>query len=79
MVINIRVQYNGGILPDIILLTLSEWIAYTEQGENHETTMTLDGVSYSAIIQYCRVMLSRHSRTLLLSVFSRASTEYFCL
>ena len=46
--------------------------------------MILDGVSYSAFTQYCRVILSRYSRTLLLSVFSRASTvwpstEYFCL
>ena len=41
--------------------------------------MILDGVSYSAFIQYCRVILSRYSRTLLLLVFSRASTEYFCL
>ena len=41
--------------------------------------MIRDGVSYSAFIQYCRVILSRYSRTLLLPVFSRASTEYFCL
>ena len=31
--------------------------------------MILDGVSYFAFIQYCRVILSRYSRTLLLSVF----------
>ena len=41
--------------------------------------MILDGVSYTAFIQYCGVILSRYSRTLLLSVFSRASTDYFCL
>ena len=41
--------------------------------------MILDGVSYSAFIQYCRVILSRYGRTLVLPVFSRASTEYFCL
>ena len=41
--------------------------------------MILDGVSYSAFIQYCGVVLSRYSRTLLLSVFPRSSTEYFCL
>ena len=41
--------------------------------------MVLDGISYSAFIQYCRIILSRYSRTLLLSVFFRASTEYFYL
>ena len=27
---------------------ISEWIAYIELGENHGTTLILDGVSYSA-------------------------------
>ena len=38
---------------------LSVGIAYIEQGENHGTTMILDGVSYSAFIHLCRVILSR--------------------
>ena len=36
---------------------VSRYIAYTEQGENIPTI--LDGVSYSAFIQLCRVILSR--------------------
>ena len=32
---------------------------YIKQGENHGTTMILDGVSYSAFIHLCRVILSR--------------------
>ena len=53
--------------------------SYTEQGENHGATIIIDEVSYSTFLQYCRVILSRYSRTLLLAVFSRAITEYFCL
>ena len=37
---------------------VSNWIAYTEQGENHGTLMILGGASYSAFIQLCRVILS---------------------
>ena len=33
--------------------------AYIEQGEIHGTTMILDGVSYSASIPLCSVILSR--------------------
>ena len=38
---------------------ISKWIAFTEQGGNQGTLMNLDGVSYSAFIQLCRVILSR--------------------
>ena len=38
---------------------VSKWIAYPEQGGNHGTLMILDGVSYSAFIQLCRVVISR--------------------
>ena len=39
--------------------TVSVGIAYIEQGENHGTTMILDGVSHSAFIHLCRVILFR--------------------
>ena len=37
---------------------MSVGIVYTEQRENHGS-MILDGACYSAIIQFCRVILSR--------------------
>ena len=37
---------------------VSVGIAYTERRENHRI-MILDGVYYSALIQFCRVILSR--------------------
>ena len=39
------------------MLNLFEYIAYTEQKENH-ITMILDGVFYS-VLHFCRVILSR--------------------
>ena len=42
-----------------LFCVISKWIVYTEQGKNHEILMILDGVSYSAFIQLCRVILSR--------------------
>ena len=30
MVINVSVQFNGGLLPDIVLLTLCDYIEETE-------------------------------------------------
>ena len=47
MAINVIVQYNSGFLLDILLLTLSVEIAYTEPRMNHGT-MILHRVSYSA-------------------------------
>ena len=38
---------------------LCSWGLRLKQGENHGTTMILEGVSYSAFIHSCRVILSR--------------------
>ena len=48
---------------------MSVGIAYTERRKNHET-MILDGLCYSALIQFCRVILSRMVEPYLLSVFN---------
>ena len=50
---------------------LSVGIAYIEQGERiMELGFSMELITYSAFIQYCRVILSRYSRTLLLLVFN---------
>ena len=43
MVINLTVQYNGGLLPDVILLTLFDYIG--EAFEYHVELLFLQPVS----------------------------------
>ena len=41
MAINVSVQYNGGLLPDIILLTLCDYIIIGEPLRYHEEFLSL--------------------------------------
>ena len=43
-------------------------MAYTEMGDNHGTSMILDGVSSSAFIQLCKVILSRMANPTVVSL-----------
>ena len=54
----------------VCCIRLSVGIAYIEQGENHGTTIILGGVSCSAFIHLCRVILSRMINPIVVSLQS---------
>ena len=48
MVINVSAQYDGGLLPDIILLTLRDYIGKTFL--NHVELLSLQPMSHPSLL-----------------------------
>ena len=67
MVINVSVQYNGGLLPNIILLTEYDYIGELLSAKNHTKSRLPKRVSCGAVLM---------ASTMLQYVWSSHISEY---